>query len=79
VHAHFLILFSDRKTIIDPSKFGLEAGGRYWTNGLVYGLGKDEASLEEIIDYLERTYCGVIALEVSQVMVCGATNLWDCG
>ena len=35
----------------------------------MYGLGKDEASLEEIIGYLERTYCGVIALEVSQVMV----------
>ncbi|XP_065883214.1 2-oxoadipate dehydrogenase complex component E1-like [Dysidea avara] len=58
----------DRKVIVDPAKFGLEANGRYRTDGLVYGLGKDEVSLEEIIGYLERTYCGVIALEVSQVM-----------
>lgn len=35
----------------------------------MYGLGKDEASLEEIINYLEKTYCGAIALEVSQITV----------
>ncbi|XP_005993894.1 2-oxoadipate dehydrogenase complex component E1 isoform X2 [Latimeria chalumnae] len=40
--------------------------GPFTINGLLK-LGKDEASLEEVLTYLDDTYCGHISIETSQL------------
>ena len=41
---------------------------------LLPGMGSDEASLSEILDYLDKVYCGTIAIEVKQL--CESDKSW---
>ena len=60
--------YSERDSLVDPTLFGLDLAKKYNTTGLVYGI-KKKATVQEIIAYLERTFCGTIALEVAHVQV----------
>ena len=60
--------YSNRETLVDPTTYGLDLTKKYDTTGLVYGI-KGEATAKEIVAYLERTFCGTIALEVAHVQV----------
>ena len=62
------IHYSEQGAFVDPTLFGLDLTRKYNTTGLVYGI-KSEATVQEIIAYLERTFCGTIALEVAHVQV----------
>jgi len=53
---------------VDPTIYGLDFTKRYDTTGLIYGL-KTEATVEEIIAYLKKTFSSTIALEVAHVQV----------
>ena len=44
------------------------------TEGIVFALARPEASLSEIVQYLELAYCGTMALEVAHVEVSRAGN-----
>ena len=60
--------YSNRDALVDPTIYGLDLTKKYDTAGLVYGI-KSEATAKEIVAYLERTFCGTIALEVAHVQV----------
>ena len=53
---------------MDPAVYGLDLTKKYNTTGLMYGI-RTEATVTEIVSYLERTFCGTIALEVAHVQV----------
>lgn len=60
--------YSRNDTFVDPTLYGLDLAKKFDTTGLVYGMNT-EATVEEIIAYLEKTFCGTIALEVAHVQV----------
>ena len=57
--------------------YGLE--GReselFRTEGIVFAFARPEASLSEIVQHLELTYCGTMALEVAHIEVSRAGNV----
>ena len=62
------LCYSNGNGLVDPAAYGLNPTKKYDTTGLVYGI-ETEATVEEIVSYLERTFCGTIALEVAHVQV----------
>ena len=62
------LYYRNRDPLVDPTIYGLDLTKKYNTAGLVYGI-KSEATVEEIVAYLERTFCGTMALEVAHVQV----------
>ena len=48
--------------------YGLDLTKKCDTTGLLYGA-QTEATVKEIVAYLEKTFCGTIALEVAHVQV----------
>ena len=45
------------------------------TEGVVFAFPRPEASLSEIVQHLEKAYCGTMALEVAQVEVSPAGSV----
>ena len=43
-------------------------------SNLLPGFGSDEASLSEILNYLDKTYCGTLAIEIKQL--CESDKTW---
>ena len=62
------ICYSSGGGLVDPTTYGLDLTKKYNTSGLLYGINS-EATVKEIVSYLERTFCGSIALEVAHVQV----------
>ena len=60
--------YRNRDALLDPTIYGLDLTKKYNTAGLVYGI-ESEATVKEIVTYLERTFCSTIALEVAHVQV----------
>ena len=56
---------------LDLADYGL--GGKedelFRTEGIVFAFPKPEAPLSEILQHLEHTYCGTMALEVAHMEV----------
>ena len=48
--------------------YGLDLTKKCNTTGLVYGV-QTEATIKEIVAYLEKTFCGTMALEVAHLQV----------
>ena len=56
---------------LDLAGYGLEGkeGELFRTEGIVFAFPKPEAPLSEIVQHLERAYCGTMALEVAHLEV----------
>ena len=64
-------MYRDSPPELCLSHYGLEGEENklFRTEGMVSGLTQPEATLAEIVEYLEKVYCRTMSLEVSQVNV----------
>ncbi|XP_071504973.1 2-oxoadipate dehydrogenase complex component E1-like [Diadema antillarum] len=54
---------------LDPSLYGFSAnGGETYNVTGILNIGKETATLQEILDHLEKTYCGTLAVEYSHLL-----------
>ena len=67
---------ANNKLSLNLKDFDLEncKNDTFQTSDLLPGIGSDNATLTEILEYLDKTYCGTLAVEVKQL--CEADRTW---
>lgn len=66
LNVHVIIIYSYYLLFI---KYQLNS-----STGIVNILNKEEATLQEVLSHLERTYCGPLSIELQHIMV----SVWLC-